>query len=169
MRAFLIVAILISLVGCKTTGPRQGASSGFGNYQEDLTSSLPQYPDFILLETKVIESSLRESAVSVDNELENLNKILKEKNKAEPYFSGYTILVYSGIDRVQAFNVQNDMALYFPSLSTEMQYQEPRYLMKVGRYGYKFEAQKNLALIKSKFPSARIIQERFQRKESTPK
>ena len=46
-----------------------------------------------------------------------------------------------------------------------MQYQEPRYLVKVGRYAYKFEAQKNFSLIKTQFPSARIIQDRFQRKE----
>lgn len=169
MRAFWILAILMSLVGCKTTAPSSGASSGLANYQEDLTSSLPQYPDFRALETKVIESPPLESAVSVDDELENLSKTLKEKNKSELYFSGYTILVYSGIDRGMAFNVRDDMALYYPSLPTEMQYQEPRYLVKVGRYGYKFEAQKNLSKIKSQFPSARIIQERFQRKEYTPK
>ena len=169
MRAFWILAILMSLVGCKTTAPSPGASSGLANYQEDLTSSLPQYPDFRALETKVIESPPLESAVSVDDELENLSKTLKEKNKSELYFSGYTILVYSGIDRGMAFNVRDDMALYYPSLPTEMQYQEPRYLVKVGRYGYKFEAQKNLSKIKSQFPSARIIQERFQRKEYTPK
>jgi hypothetical protein len=169
MRAFLIVAILTSLVGCKTTAPSPGASSGLANYQEDLTSSLPQYPDFRTLETKAIESAPLESAVSVDDELENLSNTLKEKNKSEPYFSGYTILVYSGIDRSQAFSVRDNLALYYPNLPAEMQYQEPRYLMKVGRYGYRFEAQKNLALIKSQFPSARIIQERFQRKESTPK
>jgi hypothetical protein len=169
MRAMLVFGILVGLMGCKATGSGVGSNSAFATYQEDLSASLPLFPDFRAIETKTQESVPLKSAVAVDDELEDLAKRLREKNKAELYFSGYTILVYSGLDRGQAFSARDDMAAYYPDLPTEMQYQEPRYLVKVGRYGYKFEAQKNFSLIKSQFPSARIIQDRFQRKENTPK
>lgn len=162
MRSFWILGILLILFGCKTAS---GGNSAYTSYQEDLTSSLPQYPDFRKIESQTSELASIESATAVDDELEIVQQRLIEKNKSEIYFSGYTVLVYSGIDRNMAFNTRDEMFQYFPDLAADMQYQEPRYLVKVGRYAYKFEAQKNFSLIKTQFPSARIIQDRFQRKE----
>lgn len=162
MRSFWILGILLILFGCKTAS---GGNSAYTSYQEDLTSSLPQYPDFRKIESQTSELASIESATVVDDELEIVQQRLIEKNKSEIYFSGYTVLVYSGIDRNKAFNTRDEMFQYFPDLAADMQYQEPRYLVKVGRYAYKFEAQKNFSLIKTQFPSARIIQDRFQRKE----
>jgi hypothetical protein len=101
----------------------------------------------------------------VDSNLDEVQKKLTEKNQSEPYFNGYTVLVYSGIDRNQAFRTRDEIASAFPEITPEMQYQEPRYLVKIGRYAYKFEAQKNFSRIKTLFPTARILQDRFQRKE----
>lgn len=146
-------------------GIKKGANSSFDSYQEDLTPSLPQYPDFRNMETQPSEQSGIQSATAVDDELEIVQQRLIEKNKTEVYFNGYTVLVYSGIDRNLAFKTRDDLFQYFPELEAEMQYQEPRYLVKVGRYNYKIEAQKNYSTIKTQFPSARILQDRFQRKE----
>lgn len=165
MRSFWILGILLVLFGCKTASSTSGGNSAYASYQEDLTSSLPQYPDFRKIESQSSELPSIESATAEDDELEIVQKRLIEKNKSEIYFSGYTVLVYSGIDRNKAFNTRDEMFQYFPDLAADMQYQEPRYLVKVGRYAYKFEAQKNFSLIKTQFPSARIIQDRFQRKE----
>ena len=161
----MILGILFILFGCKTLGIKIGEKTSYEFYQEDLASSLPQYPDFRKIESKPSELTSIVSATAVDDELEIVQKRLIEKNKSEVYFSGYTVLVYSGIDRNKAFSSRDEMFQYFPDLAAEMQYQEPRYLVKVGRYAYKFEAQKNFSLIKTQFPSARIIQDRFQRKE----
>ncbi len=165
MRSFWILGILFILFGCKTLGIKIGEKTSYESYQEDLSSSLPQYPDFRKIESKSAELPSIVSATAVDDELEIVQKRLIEKNKSEVYFSGYTVLVYSGIDRNKAFSSRDEMFQYFPDLAAEMQYQEPRYLVKVGRYAYKFEAQKNFSLIKTQFQSARIIQDRFQRKE----
>lgn len=166
MRSFWVLGILFILFGCKTLGIKKtGENSSYDSYQEDLTPSLPHYPDFRNMESQTSIQPGIQSATAVDDELEIVQQRLIEKNKAEIYFSGYTVLVYSGIDRNKAFNTRDEMFQYFPDLAAEMQYQEPRYLVKVGRYAYKFEAQKNYSLIKTQFPSARIIQDRFQRKE----
>lgn len=169
MKSLWVIGFLIVFVGCKTAGSGTGASSVYSSYQEDLSSSLPQYADFRTIESVVEELAPLESGQAVDDKLASLNAQLVQKNKAELYFSGYTILVFSGIDRDKAFNTRDEILLYYPSLPTEMQYQEPRYLVKVGRYGYKFEAQKNFSLIKSQFSTARIIQDRFLRNENLNK
>lgn len=141
------------------------SAAAFSTYQEDLSGSLPQYPDFRASSIEENSSELPSSVQSVDAELKNVQKKFAEKNKSEPYFSGYTVLVYSGIDRNAAFRTQDDLKLYFPDLAPEMQYQQPRYLVKIGQYTYKIEAQKAFSQIKEQFPTARIIQDRFQRKE----
>lgn len=166
MRSLWILGFLLILFGCKTLGiKKSGENLSYDSYQEDINSSLPQYPDFRKIESQTAELPGIQSATAVDDELEVVQQRLIEKNKSEIYFSGYTVLVYSGIDRNQAFRTRDQLFQYFPDLAADMQYQEPRYLVKVGRYAYKIEAQKNFSLIKTQFPSARIIQDRFQRKE----
>lgn len=166
MKRIWVVGILALLLGCKSfRSSSDSGSTAFSTYQEDLNGSLPEYPDF---NTRSVESSsitATSSVQSVDGQLDEVQRRLAEKNKAEPYFSGYTVLVFSGIDRNQAFKTQDDLKLYFPDLTPEMQYQQPRYLVKIGKYTYKIEAQKAFSQIKGQFPTARIIQDRFQRKE----
>ena len=78
------------------------------------------------------------------------------------------MLVYSGVDRNEAFRTKETLSSAFPELNPEIQYQQPRYLVKVGSYGFKIEAQPAYYQLKTQFPAARIIQDRFLRKEYTP-
>lgn len=161
-----IFLVILIVVGCKSsqTGNASGADV-YANYQEDLSLTLPEYDDFEEKLSSQKEEEMEISVQSVDNQLLDLQRKGYEKNKSELYFSGYTVLVYSGVNRDQAFKTQEDLNTYFPDIKAEMQYQQPRYLLKIGRYAYKFEAQKVFSQIKGTFPTARIIQDRFQRKE----
>jgi hypothetical protein len=166
MKKFWVVGILVIFWGCKTIGAASVAGpEGFSAYQEDLSGTLPSYPDFQVAPTQVSPDLPVSSMQSVDAQLDDVQKRLTDKNKSEPYFSGYTVLVYSGIDRNQAFKSRDEIASFFPEITPEMQYQEPRYLVKIGKFAYKFEAQKSFSRIKTVFPTARIVQDRFQRKE----
>jgi hypothetical protein len=168
MNRVWLLGILLLIWSCKTTGSvSESGPSSFSGYQENLSPSLPDYPDFKM----VVQESKPEavsSSLSVDGQLEDLQKRIYDKNKSEPYFSGFTVLVYSGIDRNAAFRTRDDLTLYFPDIAPEMQYQQPRYLVKIGQYTYKIEAQRAFSRIKAQFPTARIIQDRFQRKEYVP-
>ena len=166
MRKIWVIGILSVLWSCKAIRPSsdEGAAA-FSTYQEDLSGSLPKYPDYKTPSEETSTSNSMGSAQSIDSQLEVVQQRFTEKNKSEAYFSGYTVLVFSGIDRNQAFKTQDDLKLYFPNLTPEMQYQQPRYLVKVGKFTYKIEAQKAFSQIKGQFPTARIIQDRFQRKE----
>ena len=164
MRGYWIVGLILIFASCKTSKVTTDSANAYQNYQEDIQlSSLPQYPDYSQQLNASSQANLVSSENTIDKELSQVKTRLIEKNKSEPYYSGYTILVYSGVDRDRAFKTQSDLNEYYPDLNAEIQYQQPRYLVKVGKYNYKFESQKNFSLIKSQFPTARIIQDRFQR------
>ncbi|UZD21538.1 hypothetical protein PBT90_18655 [Algoriphagus halophytocola] len=165
MRIIWILGLVVVLVGCASSKKSAGGASAYANYQENVSSSLPSYPDFREAQGENSAASNTESVQAVDAQLEQVQQQLISKNETEPYFNGYSVLVFSGINREQAFKTQDELIEYFPDITPQMQYQQPRYLVKVGRYAHKIEAQKNFAMIKSQFPTARIIQDRFQREE----
>lgn len=164
MRIFWILGLVLILASCKSTGKTSSAASSYANYQENLSPSLPLYPDYRAHMSKSSIGS-SESTEAIDEQLDQVQASLISKNKAEPYFSGYSVLVYSGVDRNKAFKTRDDIVTNFSDLTPEMQYQQPRYLVKVGKFAHKIEAQKNFAELKTQFPTARIIQDRFQRGE----
>ncbi|SFU07694.1 hypothetical protein SAMN04489724_3728 [Algoriphagus locisalis] len=165
MKKFWIVGLVLILAACKTSSKTSDSASNYANYQEDLNSSLPVYPDYRAQMTAKSSLESSESAEAIDEQLDQVQESLISKNKSEPYFSGYSVLVYSGIDRDKAFKTRDDLALNFPDLTPQMQYEQPRYLVKVGKFTHKIEAQKSFAEVKTEFPTARIIQDRFQREE----
>ncbi len=111
----------------------------------------------------VEEFDFESGELAVDEGLNAALRNLERINKQERYYSGFTVLVYSGVDRDQAFKTRNEIYSEFPEISPNLEYQEPRYLLKVGNYTNRIEAQENYFKLKDKFPSARIIQDRFQR------
>lgn len=142
----------------KTSSP----SNEYENYQEDLSETRITFPD---LEEQVAkeETAPREKIQPADEDLEIALNNLKEANKEEMYWSGYTVLVYSGVDRDLAFKTRNELFTYFPDFKTDMQYQQPRYLVKVGKFVNRIEALTYYHQLKENFPSSRIIQDRFLR------
>jgi hypothetical protein len=165
MRVFWLLGLVLILASCKSTSNTSTSASNYANYQENLTASLPVYPDYRaqMSAKPPIESSA--STEAIDIQLDQVQASLISKNKSEPYFSGYSVLVYSGIDRDKAFKTRDELSMNYPDLVSEMQYQQPRYLVKVGKYAHKIEAQKSFSAVKTQFPTARIIQDRFQREE----
>lgn len=166
MKNWWVIGIGILIWGCKSTGNASTADA-FATYQETITSPLPEYPDFST-QLSTPETTTTNSGLAVNSELQALQTRIYDKNKSDPYFGGFTVLVYSGLDRNLAFKTRDDLVALFPDLEPDMQYQQPRYLIKVGKYAYKFEAQRIFSLLKTQFPTARIIQDRFQRKEYLP-
>ena len=162
---WIVGIVLLAAMGCKSSKSTSGGSTAYANYQEDLTGTLPIYPDYEAELAKVSNVSQETSTQTVDAALHQSIQRMYDKNLTEPYYNGYSVLVYSGIDRNKAFETRDELTENFPEIKAEMQYQEPRYLVKVGKFNFKIEAQKSFSLIKSQFPTARIIQDRFQRKE----
>ena len=168
MKNFGIFGIVLLLAACKAgSGLPQVVAVDYSKYQENLSERLPDFPDYKQA-LQEVTPSLPSSAQSVDKVLAQRISKNYEKAKTEPYYSGFTVLVYSGVDRNEAFRTKDALSTVFPELNPEIQYQQPRYLVKVGSYGFKVEAQPAYYQLKTQFPAARIIQDRFLRKEYTP-
>jgi len=168
MKNFWIFGLVLLLSSCKAgSGFPQVVAVDYSKYQENLSERLPDFPDYKQA-LQEVTPSLPSSAQSVDKVLAQRISKSYEKAKTEPYFSGFTVLVYSGVDRNEAFRTKDALSTVFPELNPEIQYQQPRYLVKVGSYGFKIEAQPAYYQLKTQFPAARIIQDRFLRKEYTP-
>jgi hypothetical protein len=165
MKSFWIVGLVLIALGCSSSkGVPKGEASRYAGYDENISTSLPDFPDF-----KQALDSLNTAPPTSSQEVDLvlLEQVQKNYDKAKlaPYFNGFTVLVYSGVDRNVAFKTLEELTLLFPDSKPEMQYQQPRYLIKVGRFGYKIEAQPVFNALKKQFPTTRIIQDRFLRKE----
>ena len=161
----LIICIAAFSFSCAAVKKRP--ADEFKNYQEDLTETRYTFPSLPDPEKLTKKKAVADGVGNpVDAELEEAINYYVRSNMNEEYYSGFTILVYSGVDRDQAFETRNSIYNTFSDIKTHMEYQQPRYLVKVGKYINRIEAQYNYHKLKEKFPTARIIQDRFQR-EST--
>ncbi|SIS55184.1 hypothetical protein [Belliella pelovolcani] len=163
-RSILTGVVLLFLMGsCNLIKKTSGDAEKYDSYSEDLALIRITFPD--LSEQAVTEEPRKEStgALAVDNDLSFAMESFISNNKTERYYSGFTVLVYSGVDRDAAFKTRNDLYTSFPDIKADMQYQQPRYLVKVGKFINRIEAQAHYHMLKETFPMARIIQDRFQR------
>ena len=159
--------VLLFAAGCGVINiKKSGSAAGkFDNYSEDLSESRISFAE--IPEPKQVTTppgkAMASAGNAVDGDLEVAISRFAENKREEPYFSGFTILVYSGVDRDLAFKTRNELYSAFPDIKTDMQYQQPRYLVKVGKYINRIEALHLFEKINQQFPSSRIIQDRFQR------
>lgn len=165
MKRSLITSILLVFLMGSCNVLKKGASGAdaYENYQENLSESIIEFPDFAEKARESATENVIESVLAVDQDLTQALNKYRETNKGERYWSGFTVLVYSGVDRDLAFKTRNDLYTYFPDLKSDMQYQQPRYLVKVGKFINRIEAQAYYYQLKEQFPAVRIIQDRFQR------
>lgn len=164
-KILLVLGLGVLMASCKTSRSSSSSASMYANYQENLSGSLPVYPDYQSQLDNSATNSSNGSVEAIDTQLAQIDESAIQKNRSEPYFSGFTVLVFSGIDREKAFSTQNKILSDYPDLVPEMQYHQPMYLVKVGKFAHKIEAQKAFSEVKNQFPTARIIQDRIQRQE----
>lgn len=164
MKSFLSGIVLIFLLGsCNVIKKVSNDTNEFDSYNEDLSATRISFPG---MENQIEDKAEGESfsgSLAVDSDLEYALKRNADKNRSERYYSGFTVLVYSGVDRDAAFKTRNDLYMNFPDIKTEMEYQQPRYLVKVGKFTNRIEAQAYYNKLKETFPMTRIIQDRFKR------
>ncbi|MFD2034319.1 hypothetical protein ACFSKL_05930 [Belliella marina] len=164
MKSFLGGIVLVFLLGsCNLIKKVGGDTDKFDSYQEDLSPTRISFPSMEDQSVTATPSETFNGSLAVDEDLEYALRKFADKNRSERYYSGFTVLVYSGVDRDAAFGTRNELYSRFPNIKTEMEYQQPRYLVKVGKFTNRIEAQAYYNKLKHSFPMTRIIQERFKR------
>ncbi|WP_194775075.1 hypothetical protein [Pararhodonellum marinum] len=164
LRTIGLAGFAFVFFACASVKKGGSGDNAFANYNENLSENRITFPDIPTASvTEETGNGAASGNLSVDEDLDYALSRFSEQNLEERYYSGFTILVYSGIDRELAFKTRNDIYKVNEEIKPEMQYQQPRYLVKVGKYVNRIEAQATYFTLKEHFPTARIIQDRFER------
>ncbi|MGY6559005.1 MAG: hypothetical protein ACXIT9_06950 [Nitritalea sp.] len=160
----LLPFLLLTLLGsaCSLLRPAASDRDDFASWEEDLGPFLPRFD----ADAEAVEEALSSSSPSViafDPTLAEVAEALREQRSKQPYYNAYTVLVFSGISREGAFTTREEIQEDFPEYEVIMQYQDPRYLVKVGKFLHRFEALETYFQLKAQFPMTRIISDRFVR------
>jgi hypothetical protein len=157
---------LTFIVGCAspkaTTSSSPTASAG--GYTEDLSTLRPkvQMPkDSVIKSTeKGRQTVYVEPKYAVNEKLDNVLDSIDQINLARNFVEGFTIQVYSG-RREQAVDTKKQLANLLPEITSEVQFTEPIFRVKAGKYFNWIDAQGDFTLIKKYFPAAIIIPDKI--------
>lgn len=162
MRAFgfLIITLLI-VTSCKTSSVTTGDAAE--PYREDLSGL--RLPLTVKKEESKVDSSLFISNVKptghIRTELDSINQLIIAKNKTQRIVDGYTIQIYTGVDREAATAAQDKAMNMDAALEPVIEYHQPTYKVKIGQYTDRLKAHQVFEYVKKEFPLALLIPERI--------
>lgn len=155
-----LVALIVA--GCKPSQQTQTTASQEGKYSEDLSVLRPKIeaqqqdsstPDKIKRDPKAYV----EPQFTVNKRLDAVLDSIDQINLSRKFIEGYTIQVYSGLKKEEALNAKRQLSQTVPNLNSELQYEQPNFKVKSGRYYTRLEAEKDFEEIKRYFPSAIVV------------
>jgi hypothetical protein len=134
-------------------------------YYEDLSSLRPK----VNVETISPKDSLRIKShapsvpiqFAVNEKVDAVLDSIDRFNLTRKFVDGYTIQIFSGQKREEALNANKKMSELVPELKANVQYQQPKFKVTVGKYFTRLEAQKDLYRLKRVFGNAILVPERI--------
>lgn len=156
--------VYLFLAGCASSKPAASSGSA-GRYSEDLSSLRPKFEvptDTVIVDKpeEYIERPFVEPRLAVNDKIDPVLDSINRIHLAKKFVDGYTIQVYSG-KREEAFSQRRQLTTLVPDIDSEIQFTEPIFRVKAGKYYYMMDAQADYALIKKYFPAAIIIPEKI--------
>lgn len=131
--------------------------------QEDLSAFRPRFPAASdtgrhyagnpVKNVPVVKPTLTVNS-KVDYVLDSIDRL----NSLRRYIPGYTIQVYSGLNRDEAGNARKKLQEEL-DMRADLQYVQPKFRVRVGYYFTSIEAQKDLVRLKRVFPNAILVPE----------
>jgi hypothetical protein len=159
----LYLVYLFIIGGCASTAPKTTASAS--KHSEDLSSLRPKVE--IPRDTVIAKPAEKDKAtayvepkLTVNQKLDAVLDSIKQINLSRKTVEGFTIQVYSG-RREEALNTRKQLVSLIPEISSEVQFTEPIFRVKAGKYYNWIDAQGDFTLIKKYFPAAIIIPDRI--------
>lgn len=153
-----------------TTGA--GTTQSGGRYSEDLSGLRPKVSATDTTEKKdqvstdqTNQTRYVEAKYAINEKLDVVLDSISRFNLSMGFIDGYTIQIYSGLRNQDALEAKKKLTTSLPDLESELQYQQPNYRVRVGKYYDRFDAQKDYVAIKKFFPNAILIPERIPIKQ----
>ena len=150
------------------TARTASSSSANGNYTEDLSGLRPRVENASADSSKPAgntsgtgtSKAYVEPKFAVNEKLDGVLDSIDRINLARKFVDGFTIQVYSG-RREEALNTKKQLTSLLPEITSEVQFTEPIFRVKAGKYYNWVDAQSDFALIKKYFPAAIVIPDRI--------
>lgn len=159
----IVISILV-IAGCKPA--QQTQTSQGGKYSEDLSGLRPKVeastenttePE----KTKRDPKAYVEPHFTVNKQLDAVLDSIDRINLNKKFVEGFTIQVYSGMKREDALNVRKQLTQSIPQLDSELQYVQPNFRVKTGKYFTRLEAEKDYEQVRQYFPSAIVVPDKI--------
>jgi hypothetical protein len=169
LKQSLYILSAIFLLGSCVTQKKTTTTSQTGKYSEDLSVWRPKVeaaPAETTTTTPATDNTKAATTVNVEpkltvnRRLDGVLDSIDHINLSRKFVEGYTIQVYSG-RREEALNAKKQIATALPKLNTEVQFTEPIFRVKVGKYFSRMDAQQDYAAVKRYFPAAILIPEKI--------
>ena len=170
MRLLLVISFAwIVFMGCASRVTTSGTASGAGKYSEDLSIWRPEAK--VPVDSSTVNSSTPQrtrtnryvqARYAVNEQIDAVLDSIHEQNQNKGFVDGYTIQVHSGTKREDALNIKKRMGQSLPDLESEVQYRQPNFRVRTGKYLTLLEAQRDYLAVKRYFPNAIVIPDRIE-------
>ena len=162
--AFIVLVVAAIAVSCVPTSATQTTSKAVdyshsdeaSNYRPEVQEIKKSNEDEVIIENEAITSRF-----SIDDEMQAIVDSMYVRNDTIRLWEGFTILVYSGNNELEAGRVRNRLFDMVPDQEAKFSYKLPTYFVKVGQYFQQVEALPLLKEIQRTYPSAAIVPEKF--------
>lgn len=155
--ALLFFCAMLAFTSCQAQKPV---------YSEDLSSLRPKISaevvdskkDTIKAKVQVVRSTPRFTVnAKVDQVLDSIDRF----NLTRRFVDGFTIQIYSGQKKEDALSASKKLMEAYTDLKSNIQYQQPKFKVTVGKYFTRLEAQRDLLRLKQLFSSTILVPERI--------
>ncbi len=131
-------------------------------YHEDLYTLRPKMTepvDSLVLTNSHPEKHFVSATANVNEKVDDVLDSINRFNITRKFIDGYTIQIYSGQNREEAMNTKKKMTE--TGLTAELEYNQPKFRVRVGSYYSRLEAHKDLTRLKKIFSNAILVPEKI--------
>ncbi len=164
--SFLIGLIAIVLASCATHKSTTSSTSTPGKYSEDLSIWRPKVEAPVEnINTPATDGRKQTTYVepkyAINKKIDVVLDSIDRYNLSRKYIEGFTIQIYTGSKREDALGAKKQLTSSLPDMDAEVQYVQPNFRVKVGKYFNRLEAQQDYSEVKRYFSSAIIVPDKL--------
>ncbi|QOI96443.1 MAG: hypothetical protein HRU69_02625 [Flammeovirgaceae bacterium] len=163
--SYYLIILLLAAHACKP--PQQSTAAQGGRYHEDLSAYRPVVQEVPSGNGTTQQEPGRdpkayvEAQYAVNKQVDFVLDSIDRINLTRKFIDGFTIQVHSGLKRDDALNVKKNLLAYLPHLESEIQYIQPNFRVKTGKYVTRLDAQKDYMAVKRYFPGAIVVPDKI--------
>lgn len=150
--------IFLALYHQPVSGQRQSKSY----YHEDLYGLRPNFPepvDSLAAANQHPDKHFVAAHATVNDKVNDVLDSINSFNITRKFIEGYTIQIYSGQNKEDAYNAKKKMT--FPDLNALLEYTQPKFRVRVGNYYSRLEAHRDLTRLKQIYSNAILVPEKI--------